>query len=327
MRFPLMTRAVHRFVSGAISSVFLLSFPSASHAGCGCDKPPPPPAAVIPQAAFAGMAVTLFHPDLQVGQTWTVTFHNSAASVATSADVTLKRAITDPTGHTYTPQLTVIVPADTPPGPTKLIAATEEKRFQIPRSAFTVIGKPVAFAEQNATYETNDYSTAVGADGTLYMAAGGLNAVCKAMKFQTRLIEYPLRFASGAITIMNSQGFLVDALIDPNDPTLGVRRRFSLISKEKDKSDRLIYRRHSFAQYCQDHQPGGPKEVDSWDPNWHMDGTPHVDYSTLIFAIEGNFDDGTTPAVGSVTFGVEIESEIDLTNAPWTIEVAEESLL
>ena len=326
MQFPLVTRVAYRSLPSVLSLLLLLSSPSVSHAGCGCDKPPPPPAAVIPHAAFPGMAVTLSHPNLRVGQTWTVTFRNGTTAITRTARVALKRAITDPTGRTRTPQITIAVPAGALPGPTSIVAARSGALIQIPPRAFTVTGKPISYAERNVEYMVNNYTTAVGADGVLYMAVKGLNTVCKAMKFQTRLMNYPLRFGNGDIVIMNSQGFLVDDLLDPDDPTLGVRRRFSLIPEKKEKSDRLIYRRHSFAQYCATHRPGGAKAVDPTDANWHKDGTPHVDYSTLIFAIDGYFDNGTTPTRGSVSFGLQTESEIDTTNAAWTIEIPEEGV-
>jgi hypothetical protein len=306
---------------------FSLSFPSAARAGCGCDKPPPAPAAVIPNVAFAGMSVTFFHASFEAGQTWTVEFHNRAMQVTTTGSVATKRAITDPTGAIYTPQLTVVIPPDIPVGPTSMVAsASGSPPLVVPETSFTIIGAPVMFTERNVEYEIENYDAGVDVNGILYMAAGGFNSVCKTMRFQTRMDGFPLRFGNGDVMIMNQQGFLIDALVDPNDPALGIRRRFSMIKKKKDKSNRLIYRRHSFAQYCADHQPGGPKAVDPQDPNWHLDGTLHVDYSTLIFAVDGHFDNGAKPITGRSSFTLKVESEIDTTNAPWTVERNEESL-
>lgn len=305
--------------------LFVLNLPAALQAGCGCDKPPPAPAAVIPNVAFVGMSVTLFHSSFQAGQSWTVEFHNGPTPITTAGVVATKRVITDPTGTTYAPQLTIVIPSDLPMGPTRIVAsALGSPSLVVPETAFTIIGAPVMFAERNVEYEVENYDTGVDVNGILYMAAGGLNAVCKTMRFQTRLKGFPLRFDNGDVMIMNQQGFLIDALIDPNDPALGIRRRFSVVKKKQDKSNRLIYRRHSFAQYCADHQPGGPKAVDPQDPNWHLDGTLHVDYSTLIFAVDGHFDNGTKPAQGSATFALQVESEIDRTKAAWTVERNEE---
>jgi hypothetical protein len=310
-----------------LACFFTLSLSSATRAGCGCDKPPPAPAAVIPNVAFTGMSVTLFHTSFQAGQTWTVEFHNGTAQITTAGIVATKRAITDPTGATYTPQLTIVVPSDIPAGPTSIVAsASGSPSLIIPETSFTIIGAPVMFTEQNVEYTVKNYSTGVDVNGILYMAAGGFNSVCKVMRFQTRLDGFPLRFGNGDVMVINHQGFLVDALVDPNDPALGVRKRFSVIKKKQDKSNRLIYRRHSFAQYCADHQPGGAKAVDPQDPNWHLDGTLHVDYSTLIFAVDGHFDNGAKPAEGSATFALQVESEIDRTRAPWTVERNEEIL-
>jgi hypothetical protein len=75
-------------------------------------------------------------------------------------------------------------------------------------------------------------------------------------------------------------------------------------------SDTLHYFRHSFEKYCAAHLAGGEDEVDPQDPHWHLDGTPHVDYSTLIFAVAGHFDDGSFPTPGSASFKIELETEI-----------------
>jgi hypothetical protein len=273
------------------------------------------------------MAVTLFHASFQAGQTWTVGFYNGTSQITTAGTVATKRAITDPTRATYTPQLTVVVPNNILVGPTSIVAsASGSPSLVIAETSFTIIGAPVMFTERNVEYTMENYNTGVDVNGILYMAASGFNSVCKTMRFQTRMDGFPLRFGNGDIMIMNHQGFLIDALLDPNDPALGVRRRFSVIKKKQDKSNRLIYRRHSFAQYCADHQPGGPKAVDPQDPNWHLDGTLHVDYSTLIFAVDGHFDNGAKPARGGVTFTLQVESEIDRTKAPWTVERNEEML-
>jgi hypothetical protein len=51
------------------------------------------------------------------------------------------------------------------------------------------------------------------------------------------------------------------------------------------------------------------KEVDPQDPNWHLDRTPHVDYTTLIFALTGHFDDGSIPEAGSASFTLKMKTK------------------
>jgi hypothetical protein len=284
-------------------SLVLLAHPTGARAGCGCDKPPPAPAAVIPSFAFPGMPVTLSSPSFQVGQTWNVVFQSGTTTATVQAVVVSKRTLTDPSGLTMQLQLVVPVPS-LPVGPTQILASTSTASLLVPKEAFTVLAKPVVAAEQDTKATVKNYATGVGADGTFYLSVGGLNAVCKAMEFKAYVDKYSLRFETGDIVIYNTQGFLIDTL-DENSLA-----HFFLDPGDKDKSDRLNYFRHSFAQYCQDHQPGGVKEVDPQDSNWHRDGTPHVDYSTLIFAIAGHLQDGSLPAPGSVSSEVHLETKI-----------------
>jgi hypothetical protein len=248
------------------------------------------------------MTITLFHDSFQDGQTWNIAFHNGKRTATTRATVVVKRALTDPTGETLTPQLVVPVPPDVPTGPTRIVASMENSSFVVPEEAFTVIAKPVVISEQRTKYETM-YTTGVGADGTLYLSVGGLDKVCQAMEFDGLLKKYPLRFTEEDVVVTNAQGFLIEAL--------GAHALdHAVVTPGSKDSDRLFYFRHSFAQYCADHLPGGADEVDPNDPNWHLDGTPHVDYSTLIFAVGGRFDDGSFPAPGSASFILELTTAI-----------------
>ena len=111
-------------------AVLLIGPPITAHAGCGCDKPAPAPAMVIPQAAFPGMPVTLFHESFQAGQTWKVTFQNNATLVTVPATVVSKRTLTDPTGATYVPQLVVAVPK-IDMGPTRITVVREGVSFTV----------------------------------------------------------------------------------------------------------------------------------------------------------------------------------------------------
>ena len=304
-------------LTSLFSCLLCLGPPLRAHAGCGCDKPPPAPAAVLPNAAFAGMSVTFVENSLQVGQTWTLVFRNGAKAVRVTTTVILKRALTDPSTPTYQAQLVVPVPA-LPLGPTQIEASTDHAAFVVPAEAFTLIGKPVVVSEHTGNYSVKDYVTGVGADGTLYVSLGGLNNVCEPMEFRAFAKDYPLRFADGAVAILNSQGFFIDAVSEQSAD------HFWLQSQDKQTSDHLEYFRHSFAQYCADHQPGGAKEVDLQDPNWHRDGTAHTDYSTLILAISGHLDDGTTLHAGQASFDLKLQAKLGDHNQRWAQEKEEE---
>lgn len=306
-------------VTSFLSCLFLLGQPIQAQAGCGCDKPPPAPAAVIPRFAFPGMPVTLFHDSLQEGQSWDVTFQSGATTATTTATVVVKRTLTDPTGLTYKPQLEVPVP-NLPVGPTRIVAYTANASLTVLEQTFTVIAKPVMVAEQAGSYAVNDYRTGVGADGTLYVSVGGLQNVCRALDLKSFLKNYPLRLKNAQVVIWNAQGFLMDSLSAQNE-------YYFFIEPQGQTSDMLRYYRHSFAQYCADHQAGHSKEVDPTDENWHLDGTPHTDYSTLIFAIAGYFDDGSMPQPGSATFDLNLQAQVGDSTEPWTQEKKAEGVM
>jgi hypothetical protein len=309
----------HRQVlfAALFTSLQLIAHPLSTQAGCGCDKPAPAPATIIPNVAFPGMLVTLFHDSFQEGQTWEITFQNGATLVTAPATVVSKRTLTDPTGTTYAPQLVVAVP-DIAMGPTRITAFREGTSFTVLEPSFTVMGKPVAVAEQAGAFLVKKYTTGVGMDGTLYLSVAGLNNVCRAVEFRTMLKNYPLRFGMGDVAITNHQGFFID-ILDTYSAD-----HFNILPSEGPNSNRIDYFRHSFAQYCAAHQPDGVKEVDPREMNWHRDGTAHTDYSTLIFAIVGHFDNGSEPSPGSASFDLHLQTTIGNNDETWAYEREEE---
>jgi hypothetical protein len=294
-----------------------LAIPKLANAGCGCSKPPPTPAAIIPGVAFPGMPVTFFDSSFAIGQTWNITFNSGQVSATVSASVEMKRDITDSTGTKQTPQLVAAVPG-LPPGPCSIHLSSGTSIVTIPARSFVLIGRPVQVSQQNAEIEQSGYTTAVGLDGTLYVAVGGLNQVCDAMSVQAGLDGYPLRFSDGDVLIFNSQGYFIDSLTPLS------HNHYSISLGDGSTSNELSYYRHSFAQYCADHLPGGPKQVDPKDPNWHLDGTPHVDYSIVIFAIHGHFDDGSAQQPGAVSAQMNVETSLGDGTQPWESEQPEE---
>jgi len=301
----------------ALMVAIYVAIPKLAIAGCGCDKPPPLPAAVIPRVAFPGMSVTFFDPSFVVGQQWDITFNSGPESATVSAPVEMKRDITDATGTKQTPQLRVTVPT-LPPGPGSIHLSSGTSSITIPAESFVVIGRPVEVSQQNAEIQMDKYTTAVGLDGTLYLAVGELNQVCDAMSFRAKLDGYPLRFSDGDVLIFNSQGYFIDAL------TSVTHSHFSINPGDASTSNTLSYDRHSFAKYCADHQPGGPNEVDPSHPNWHLNGTPHVDYSIVIFAINGHFDNGSAQRPGAVSVHLDLRTSLGNGTEGWEGEQPEE---
>ena len=64
-------------------------------------------------------------------------------------------------------------------------------------------------------------------------------------------------------------------------------------------SDVLQYSRHEFSTFYLQHEEREQHWVDGQDPNWHLDGTPHIDHDHLILAITGVFDDESLPEAGT----------------------------
>lgn len=327
MRMMITLRYWCFFIS--VFSLLSVDAHSPAHAGCGCDKPPPPSAPVIPHVAFGRMKITLFHETFQEGQQWSVVFRNGTTqSPPRHAKVVLRRDIADTTGQTVTPRLIVTVPPSALPGPTSITVTKGAESFTIPASDFTVIGAPVAVAEKQIKFTQPQYTTAVGADGTLYFSLSGLAKVCLPMKFKALMEGNPLRFTdTGQILVTNAQGFLIESLAcTPAGCTPASHYFPDANTGDEEKSDKIEYWRHSFEQYCLDHRPQGAKALDPQDHNWHKDGTPHVDYTTLIFAVSGHYDNGSLPDTGRIIFDLNVESKPDDLQGGWEDEKAEEEI-
>jgi hypothetical protein len=90
----------------------------------------------------------------------------------------------------------------------------------------------------------------------------------------------------------NDQGFLMQ-LLDPSIPGL-----FDLYAGDADTSTVLSYWRHEFRTYKQQHRQADSFNTDD-DPDWHADGSPHVDHDFIVVAIRGHRTDGMTMAPGA----------------------------
>jgi hypothetical protein len=267
------------------------------------------------------MPITLLDPSLQQGDKWTLVFWSGLTTAQVEARVVHKRDLTapnleNPSQTPFRPQLIVSVP-DLPVGPTSITAYGETASFVVPKENFTIIATPVLVSEQTANYDIFGYTTGVGSNGAIYLSIGGLANVCKPMEFKAHLEGSPLRIDS--VAILNAQGFFIDLLPPITDIF------FFDPENNSNRSNLLHYLRHSFQGYCEAHKPQGAKEVDSQDPNWHLDGTLHVDYSTLIVAITGHFADGSGPAPGSVSYEkLDIDTNLVSSMGSWEYELPEE---
>jgi hypothetical protein len=276
-----------------LAGSLLLEKPSLVHAGCGCDKPPPPKAAIRPHVAYAGGEVHIFSPEIRTGKEYTITFAPSVNGQPVSVQTTavFQRDLAD---SKYKPQLSVQVPA-LPLGPTSVrvrSTAQGDDVLAIADSAFTVAPQPVTIPAAAGEYRLPGFRAAVSRTGVFYVSLD-LSSVTLPLTFQVQAKDYPVRFTADEVLFYNTQGFLMQ-LLDETMPGL-----FSILSSTSSgDSDLLRYSRHEFSTYYLQHAERQPHALDLSDPNWHLDGTPHVDHNHLIVALQGTLN-GITPMPGA----------------------------
>ena len=59
------------------------------------------------------------------------------------------------------------------------------------------------------------------------------------------------------------------------------------LARARTDSDVLQYSRHEFHTHLLAHSERAPHALDPGDPNWHLDGTPHIDHDHQLLAIDG----------------------------------------
>lgn len=292
-----------RIVPAALLAAFLAAAPAApSAAGCGCTKPPPPPAAVRPAATWAGSEVTLFDDALVAGQSYWVEFRSGVAvhSAQLTATAVLRRDLAD---GEMRPQLAVALPA-LPLGPARIrvFRLPSTHVLTIPDDAFTVAPQPVGVPSGVGTYRFENYRAAVARDGTAYLSLH-FGDVQHARVFDARAEGWPLRFDNEGLAFYNAQGFLMQLLGE------GMPGLFAISAAGSGDSDALHYSRHEFNTYFLQHDERQSHAVDPSDPNWHQDGTPHIDHDRQLLAIEGTVG-GAQPAPGaSPPFTLVVDTE------------------
>jgi hypothetical protein len=281
-------------LASALTCLFLPGQPTLTQAGCGCDKPPPVLAEIRPNATYAETEVTLFHPDLQSGQDYTVTFTSGTTgeSVFVETQALTRRGLAD---GQYKPQVVVPLP-DMPLGPTSIsvsLSGQSGALMAVTDDAFTVVPQPVVLPEEVGESSLSDFQAAVSRDGVVYLSLD-VSAMQLPRTFKAQAQGYPLRFIGEDVVFYNTQGFLMQ-ILDGSIPGLF---SFKPATAKDQDSDILHYSRHEFNTFYLQHAERQPHEVDPQDPNWHLDGTAHIDHDHLIVAISGYLNNGFLPESG-----------------------------
>jgi hypothetical protein len=281
------------FLVIVLAEALLVSPPSRVEAGCGCEKPPPPLADIRPNAAYVGAYVQLFAPEFQIGQTYNVTFTSGTTgqSITVQSAPVLRRDVAD---ARYKPQLIVQVPLLSL-GPTSLSvrhAGQSDDVFFADDASFTVVPQPLVIPSQTGEYRIQGVQAAVSRGRVMYLSLD-LSRVTLPMIFQVQAKGYPLRFGGDDVTFYNGQGFLMQ-LLDQGMPGL-----FAVATATSSGDSNLLrYSRHEFNSFYLHHRERQYHQLDAADPNWHTDGTPHIDHDHLIAALRGALN-GAPPVPGA----------------------------
>ncbi len=267
-------------------------------AGCGCEKPPPLPAAVRPHATYSGAQVALFHPALVEGGSYEARFAPSSGGqiIGAAGVASVARDLADGLDRA---QLTVSLPT-LPPGPAAIeIVSVDDGSVvsAISDDHFTVVPDPIGMPDCYGEHVHQGVRAAVGRDGLLYLALD-LSDLQRPTIFEAQAMGLPLRFGNEDVVFYNTQGVLMQALVDQQiEPVPGM---FVLPARNPDtNSDTLHYSRHEFASYFLSHDERAAHAVDEINPDWHLDGTRHIDHNHLILSIDAVFADGSAPAPGA----------------------------
>ena len=298
------TKAIPLAMAALVASATILSVPHAANAGCGCSKPPPAPAQVRPSVAWSGIPISIFGSALKDGTGVRVVFQSatSAQPVAVDGTVVVRRDLADGAAR---PQVVVPLPA-LPLGPasiTVLAANGGATLVSSPATDFTVAPAPLAIPSGAGEFTWSGYQAAVGSDGVVYLSLTVAD-VRHPMIFDASAVGYPLRFNAEDVVLYNAQGFLMQLLIEDGKRKKAKPMPGMFVFPASDatyRSNGVHYSRHEFNTYVLQHQEREPHAVDANDPNWHVDGTRHVDHDHLILALVARFADGSTPRPGATT--------------------------
>ena len=300
-----------RLTSGAYALVLALAaatlgVPASVDAGCGCAKPPPPRAVVRPFVGHVDQKIVIFNTAFVEGTRYSVRFTSSTdASVDWSRGrAAMRRDFADGVSRA---QIRVPVPSVSL-GPCSIAVFTTEgvQMLALTDDQFTVTSQPIALHDFNETVVRNGYQAGVGRDGTIYIVVD-VSEVSGGTTFTGTANGYALSFGAGNVAMYNQQGFLMQ-LLDPTSPGLFQIVLPVLNLLQPSPSNTLKYWRHEFRHYKQDHRQLDAQRTDD-DPDWHADGTPHIDHNRIVVAISGTLSNGAHPAPGATPpFQLQIQT-------------------
>ncbi len=296
------SRRPRRLTLAAAVGVMLAAVgaPRSANGGCGCDKPPPPRAAVRPFVGYVDQTISLFDDRLVPGQAYTVQFQAADGTTDLSrGKAVVLRDFADGQPRT---QLRVKV-GSVSLGPCQLNVWTSKRLlYTLTDDQFTVTAPPIKLHDYTESVTRTGYQAGVGRDGTAYIAVD-VRDVNDPTVFAGRALDLPVDFGSASIAMYNDQGFLMQ-LLDPSQ----WGALFTLSLGTGMASDTLGYWRHEFRTYKRKH-----RMLDAWntedDPDWHADGTPHIDHDQIVIAVRGTVGAGQLlPAGATPPFTLVVQS-------------------
>jgi hypothetical protein len=284
-----------------------LCLPARAEAGCGCAKPPPPRALVRPFVGHVDQKVVLFSDSFVDGTRYAVRFTSSSdGSVDWSkGKASMRRDFADGVARE---QLRVSVPSvSLGPCEIDVFAGDGSQVLTVTDDQFTVTSLPIALHDFNENVVRNGYQAGVGKDGTVYIAVD-VSEVSGGTVFTGTGNGFPLTFGASNVAMYNEQGFLMQ-LLDPTSPGLfRITLPLTLSLLQAPSSYTLSYWRHEFRTYKQDHRLTDAHRTDD-DPDWHADGSPHIDHNHIVVAIAGVLTNGSSPQPGATPpFQLQIQS-------------------
>lgn len=280
---------MRRFPVIILSAIALLRSAAPAVAGCGCDKPPPPRAAIRPFVGYPDQKISIFDDRLQPTQKYDVLFESTVGGDAdwSRGRVTTRRDLAD---GKLRAQLRVPV-GNVSMGPCRISVWNGQTLLMtLGDDAFTVTSAPIALHDFSESVGRDGYRAGVGRDGTIYIPVD-VSQVSDATTFTGQAWGLPVQFQASDVAMYNEQGFLMQ-LLDAKTPGL-----FSIDPGSLGASSALRYWRHEFRTYKRDHRQLDNRRFDD-DPDWHADGTYHVDHDRIVVAVHGTLANGGSMAPG-----------------------------